>query len=52
MGMATLEANMEQQVGWLDHKLIFQVFLDRWRHLEILMGYRLGPKLFHLLNYY
>ena len=52
--MATLEANMAQQLTGMAHKPLFQVFLDLrksydsldWeRCLELLRGYRLGKNL-------
>ena len=58
-GMAFMEAKLVQQLAGIVHKPLFYVFidvrkvyeyLDRWRCMEILRGYGIGPKIQQLLQ--
>ena len=60
-GMATLKANLDQQLAGLFHEPLFQVFLDVRKAyyllekgicLDILRGYKLGKQLARLIFHY
>ena len=60
-GMATMEANLEQELVGIVHEPLLQVFIDMQKaynylfreiFMEILRGYGLGTKLQRLLQRY